>query len=188
MFARGLAAAEVEKRKLEEKLTKEKSSKLWVMRTLAKLILTTSSSAAAMVAAVINYCGDLSIHKLVTLALLMYTTGDKVKPLLKLAIARLSIVVVNMSVSQARGAVLQLRGALTTLITKLVESLFTFAAGKLTLRIATSARSAESSAVVSAVRAAPAPGTPVSMPASTPAARLCLTRSHPPQARWTGPC
>ena len=34
MIARGLAAAEVEKRKLEDKLTEQKSSKLWIKRTL----------------------------------------------------------------------------------------------------------------------------------------------------------
>ena len=56
---------------------------MWIKRTLAKLLLVTSSSISALTRALLNYCGDVSIHKLITLGLLVvHSMGDKIRPLL----------------------------------------------------------------------------------------------------------
>ena len=141
MIARGLTAVEVEKRKLEDKLTEQKSSKLWIKRTLANLLLVTSSSTAALARALLNYCGDVSIHKLITLGLFVHSVRDKIKPILALMITKFTALAVGISIAKARDAIEHMRDTLKAIMAKIAESLVSLAAGNLALRISTATSS-----------------------------------------------
>ena len=67
-MGRSIVAMESEKRKLAGKLKKEMSSKYWLMRVMANIMLSTGGCARMVVTMVTEYCSELTLHQLVTLS------------------------------------------------------------------------------------------------------------------------
>ena len=161
LMGRSIVAAESEKRKLETKLKKQMSSKYWLMRTMASILLSTGGCARSMVETVGEYCSELTLHQLMTLCLLIYSSYGKVSPVIKLLVSKLSSMMLNASVIQASSLLQHARSTASALLVSLMAKVM-LATNKVfgpqTLQSATT-----SSASVSVQAALVPQATPVSM-------------------------
>ena len=116
LLGRSIVAVESEKRKFKDKLEKQKASKFWLIRSIATLALTGGGCIHSLASVVTEYCSELTLHQLMTLSLLIYSSHGKVTPMIKLLVSKLSNMMVNASVAQARSLLEQVRGAMTSLL------------------------------------------------------------------------
>lgn len=119
-MGRNIVAVESEKRKFEAKLKKQMSSKYWLMRTLASVMLSTGGCARMMMATVADYCSELRLHQLMTLCLLIYSSYGKVSPMVKLLVSKLSAMLLNVSLIQASSLLQHVRSTVSTLLVSLM--------------------------------------------------------------------
>ena len=82
---------------------------------------------------VLKYCSNLTLHQLFTLALILYSSADKLKPLVKLAIARLSALMLRIGAQQAKTVAVRLRAVLASLVTSAVAKLAALVVTKVVL-------------------------------------------------------
>ena len=140
-MARSMVAAEAEKRKLKA-LIKD-NGKLKVLRVLARLLLSGAGRAYDVGTSCAEYAADLSIQQLVTIALLVYVFGNKVKPLLKLGITRVLNMLLKLGAGQMQSLLLTARSSLTAISAAIVAKLVNIAL-KLAMRSNPTATAAQS--------------------------------------------
>ena len=107
----GVVAMEKEKRKLESKLKEKQRSSNVLLRILSSMLLASAGSASVAMTIIGNYCSELTLHQLSTLSLLIYSTSDKITPLLKKAFAKLSLLMLSASISKTRSMLLRMRAS-----------------------------------------------------------------------------
>ena len=73
-----------------------------------------------IVSAVSSYCSDLTLHSLVTLCLLIFSSYGKINPLVKLLMSKLSAVLFEASKVGARSLLQRVRSAVSTLLISLM--------------------------------------------------------------------
>ena len=121
-----MVAAETEKRKLKEFIAKDKG-KLKVLRILARLCLSCSVRICDIGVSCAEYAADLSIHQLVSATLLVYVFGNKVKPLLKYGIMRVSNKLLELGAGHMQSLLLSARSSLTAFSAAVVAKLVAIA-------------------------------------------------------------
>ena len=141
LMARSMVAAEAEKRKLKA-LIKD-NGKLKVLRVLARLLLSGAGRAYDVGTSCAEYAADLSIQQLVTIALLVYVFGNKVKPLLKLGITRVLNMLLKLGAGQMQSLLLTARSSLTAISAAIIAKLVNIAL-KLAMRSNPTATAAQS--------------------------------------------
>ena len=122
LMARSIVAAEAEKRKLKEFIAKDKG-KLKVLRILARLCLSFSVRVYDIAVLCAEYAADLSIQQLVSATLLVYVFGNKVKPLIKYVIMRVSNKLLELGTGHMHSLLLSARSSLTAFSAAIVARL-----------------------------------------------------------------
>ena len=122
----GVVAMEKEKRKLEDKLKEKQRSNYVLLRILSRVLLASGGCVSVAMTIIGNYCSELTLHQLSTLSLLLYSTSDKITPLLKKAFAKLSLLMLSASISKTRSMLLRMRAsvidALRSLLARVLSS------------------------------------------------------------------
>ena len=104
LLGRAIVAAESEKRVIKSKLLKKSMSKYKLLRLLSKFMLSSMTCSNMIIAAVADYCSEMTLHQLMTLGLLLYSSADKLRPLVAIVINKLSSAMLRFASDRTKSA------------------------------------------------------------------------------------
>ena len=123
LMAKAMVRAEEEKLKLDELIKKDKG-KIKILRILARLCLRVAHNAVSLTSAGVDRALDMHTYQLVIAGLSVYGFGGKVKPLIKLGVAYLSKMVLNLGISKFKCLLLSMWSTAGSSISSLAAVVF----------------------------------------------------------------
>jgi len=125
LLGRAIVAAESEKRVIRSKLLKKSMSKYKLLRLLSKFMLSSMTCSNMIIAAVADYCSEMTLHQLMTLGLLLYSSADKLRPLVAIVINKLSSAMLRFASDSTKSALARARASAAALLCSLLSKLMT---------------------------------------------------------------
>ena len=125
LIGRAIVAVESEKRIIKSKLLKKSMNKYSLLRLLAKFMLSSMTCSNMIITAVAEYLGDMNLHQLMTLGLLLYSSADKLRPLVAIMINKLSSAMLRFASDRTKSALARARASAAALLCSLLSKLMT---------------------------------------------------------------
>ena len=125
LIGRAIVAVESEKRIIKSKLLKKSMNKYSLLRLLAKFMLASMTCSNMIITAVAEYLGDMNLHQLMTLGLLLYSSADKLRPLVAIMINKLSSAMLRFASDRTKSALARARASAAALLCSLLSKLMT---------------------------------------------------------------
>ena len=125
LACRAAAGIEEKTRKMEDKLKKIKNSQWWVMRVISQILLSSAGCFGTIVTLVVNYCSNLTLQNLTTLALVGYVSAPMAKPWAKLLLTKLSSMMLQASIVQTKSVLDGLQSSIRAVLCSVLVNVIT---------------------------------------------------------------